>query len=274
MTRFPSIRRNSGGLFSQTDTRELELSVFDKPSPMDEDDCLYQLHDFCHDNHIHVSWDMQFRFACFYDFDYEKTKDSIVKKHRCRYLYLRMEAALVDQFMTQALFPLPGLKTKHTNSEVIYFCPAKYQPSQKGGDLLVDNLCYILNQGCRTERGCRNGMAFLANMHGFSARNIHHGTIVKMVQMLQGDMVPTKIEFVIIVDPPAIFTRAWKAAKKAINGTLFKKVYFIRQERLGEFLMDGYKEFLPDEFSSGWRDVNEIVEDYVDLMRYQDEHNR
>lgn len=269
---FLRLRSHRGALYSQTDMREFELSIFEKPSPMDEDDCLYRLRHFCLDNHMHVPNDMLFRFACFYDFDFERTKDNLIKKHRSRYLYLRMEGALAEQFMCQILFPLTGLKTKHTNSDVIYMRPARYHPSRDANDLMVDNLCYVLNHGSRSQQECRNGMAFLANMNGYTIKNIHQGTIMKMMQMLQGDIVPTKIRLLIFVDPPTVFTRAWKAAKKVASGDFLKNVYFIRQERLGEFLMDGYKEFLPNEFVSGWRQMDEMVEDYVDMMKYQDAH--
>ena len=50
-----------------------------------------------------------------------------------------------------------------------------------------------------------------------------------------------------------------------------KKVHMINESRLSEFLMDGYEQYLPDEFANGWKDTDEIMEDLVDLKQYEDD---
>ena len=43
----------------------------------------------------------------------------------------------------------------------------------------------------------------------------------------------------------------------------------IKSEKLGNYLMEGYENYLPDEFM-GWRITEEMVVDWIDQRRYEE----
>jgi len=51
----------------------------------------------------------------------------------------------------------------------------------------------------------------------------------------------------------------------------YKKKFnvIVKNDKLGNYLMDGYQEYLPDEFM-GWRSTEEMVIDYCDLKRHEE----
>ena len=151
--------------------------------------------------------------------------------------------------------------------------PSRYVPSQMKTSMVIDNLCYVLNDLSRTKEQCQNGVAFIANMNDWTMKNFSHDYCFQFMQALQGKMVPTKVELFLIVNPPSWFGRIWKVMKSMLSKSFAKKVHMIKEEQLGEFLMDGYEQHLPDEFISGWKVTEEITDDYIDLRRYEDSHN-
>lgn len=75
-----------------------------------------------------------------------------------------------NQLMTNTLFPLPGLKTKD-NHDVLYMRPSLHSPKKTPSDFVVDNLAYCVNCMLEKESASTDGIAFLANMNGWSLKN-------------------------------------------------------------------------------------------------------
>ncbi|KAL3936759.1 MAG: hypothetical protein SGBAC_007996 [Bacillariaceae sp.] len=212
-----------------------------------------------------------FRFACFHNFDYQDTIVALQDYEANRRLHLRMDDSLVSQFQTKTLFPLPGLKTRHKKHDVFYMRPSRYTPSEMSTSDVIDNLCFVLNDLNQTKEQCQNGIAFIANMNGWTMKNFSHDYCFQFMQALQGKQVPTKVELFLIVNPPRWFGRVWKVVRPMLSKSFSRKVHIIKEHRLGEFLMPGYEKFLPDEFSCGYKDAAEICEDYEDLKCYQED---
>mmetsp|Transcript_35866 Transcript_35866/g.86713 ORF Transcript_35866/g.86713 Transcript_35866/m.86713 type:complete len:252 (+) Transcript_35866:165-920(+) len=212
-----------------------------------------------------------FRFAHFHNFNYNETLKDIQQKHDSRYMNLRMSRILLEQLETKTLFPLPGMKTIDRKCDVFYMRPSRYVPSEMKTSNVIDNLIYILNGLSQTKEQCENGVGFIANMEDWTMKNFSHDYCFQFMQALQGKMVPSKVELFLIVNPPKWFGKVWTIMKPMLSKSFAKKVHMIKEERLGEFLMDGYEQYLPDEFSSGWQITEEITEDYIDQRRYDED---
>lgn len=215
-----------------------------------------------------------FRFACYYDFQYYDAFVALQDYHNNRRLHLRMVVGsnMLTQFQTKTLFPLVGLKTRRNDCDVIYMRPSRYFPSNKGKTSdLVDNLCYVLNDLSQTKEQCRNGVALVANMNDWTMRNFSHDYCQQFLQALQGKQVPTKVQLFLIVNPPRWFGQVWRVMRPMLSKDFARKVYIIKERRLGDFLMDGYEQFLPDEFANGWKNTDEMLEDLLDLKQYEDD---
>ncbi|KAL3936758.1 MAG: hypothetical protein SGBAC_007995 [Bacillariaceae sp.] len=235
-------------------------------------ECLKKLQRFfTEDSTRSISDDIIFRFACFHDFEYWEAFVGLQEYDANRRLHLRMDGELLTQFQTKTIFPLPGLKTKDYRCNVFYMRPSRYIPAEMSTSNVVDNLCFVLNDLSQTKEECQNGVAFIANMKGWTMKNFSHDYCFQFMQALQGKQVPTKVELFLIVNPPAWFGRVWKVVRPMLSKSFSRKVHIIKEHRLGEFLMPGYEKFLPDEFSCGYKDAAEICEDYEDLKYHEDE---
>lgn len=58
--------------------------------------------------------------------------------------------------------------------------------------------------------------------------------------------------------------------KPTFSSTFKKKIHILnKNEKLGDYLMDGYQEYLPDEFL-GWKSTTEMAIDYCDIKRHEE----
>lgn len=101
-------------------------------------------------------------------------------------------------------------------------------------------------------------------------KNFHSETQMKMTRIIEGDVIPTRFAEVLIVNPPKIFKRLWKVVKPCFSSTYKKRIHIIKNEKLENYLMDGYQDYLPDDFM-GWRITEEMVADWVDKKRYDED---
>ena len=237
----------------------------------DEGLCLSKLDSFCSENNYHVSSQLMFRFALFHDFDYEDAKIAIVTSaNNNKYLQLRMREDLAEQFASSLLFALPKVRTRKYNSRVIYMRPSQYQHSPENEDLMIESLCYILNDCSKSEAECRDGVSVVINMNEWSTENFGADVWNRFMQALRGELVPTKVKLVLITDAPKEFVPMWKILKKSLPYTFYKRVHLIKEAKLGGFLMEGYEEYMPSDFCGTWRDAKELCEDYVDQKAYNE----
>mmetsp|Transcript_24922 Transcript_24922/g.61297 ORF Transcript_24922/g.61297 Transcript_24922/m.61297 type:complete len:307 (-) Transcript_24922:1722-2642(-) len=236
-------------------------------------ECLEKLSAFCAHANRHVSNHLIIRYAIYHNFNYDKAIDAITKGYNYSYLYLEMEGELMRFFIqSMVFFPLPGLKSRKTGSEVFYFRPSRYFPTSRNNHLLLDNICYVLNDMSKSIDQCRNGVVMLVNMDGYSMKNFHNDTQMKMTRITEGQVIPTRIVDILIVNPPKFFKRLWKVVKPAFSSTYKRRIHIIKNEKLGNYLVDDYQEYLPDEFM-GWRSTQEMAIDYCDKKRYEERQN-
>lgn len=232
--------------------------------------CVRYLKTVCKVNEIRFSMEELFRFAHYHNFDVNAAKYAVRQHKDSEFLRLKMAGSLVRQFETMTLFPLPGMKTKDGKREVFYMRPSRYFPGRTPTSAIIDNLCYVMNDLSKTESQCRNGVAFIANMNGWTMKNFSRDYCYQFMQALQGGCVPTKVELFLILNPPAGFNKIWKIMKPMLSASFVKKVSIVNRDRLPQFLMDGYEIFLPNDIEGGWKDTLELVEDYIDLKLFQD----
>jgi hypothetical protein len=99
---------------------------------------------------------------------------ALLHKHASVVKQLSLTVAnMEEQIMTKTLFPLPGLKTKD-NNDVFYMRPARYSPEVTATHVVIDNLAYCMNSMVEKESACTDGIAFIANMDGWTLQ--HYGT--------------------------------------------------------------------------------------------------
>lgn len=247
-----------------------------------EANCISEIKDCFRKFGIRVSDELVFRYASFYNFDAEEAIDGIHEDNGNRYMKLKMED-LEEQFETNAVFPLPKLKTRKSDSEVIYMKPSRVNPnnseddgssSSSSNDRFIESLCYVLNDLSQTVEQCRNGVTVIADMQDVTKENFNKEHCASLMQALQGEMVPTRVQTFIIVSPPAWFHKVFKWMKSKGSKDFLRKVHLIKQDQLAQFLMEDYELYLPDDLSGGYAVGSEICEDYMDLKSAQEEQSQ
>ena len=238
---------------------------------VDEELCLNELESFCTiDNNYDISHDEIFRFAHFHNFDHFNAKSAIEERVINKYLDIRMDSDLAEQFESKLIFPLPELALKHEKSRVLYMRPSRYQDSSRNEEKMVESLCYVLNDCSRTEADCRDGVAMVIDMNGWTEENFNQDLWARVMRVLQGDLVPTKVKTVLIVNAPKEFLVIWNSIRKSLQTSFSKNVIMIKESKLAAFFREGYEEHMPSDFIGTWRSSSEIVEDYVDFKTYHD----
>ncbi|KAL3944196.1 MAG: hypothetical protein SGBAC_001753 [Bacillariaceae sp.] len=227
---------------------------------------------FCKKEGIALSRQQIFRFEHFHDFDLISTCEEIKKKHNDHYLNLKMEGELVAQVQKRMLFPL-DLHTKKEKSQVLYIRPSRYIPTPTSSDSFIDNFCYVMNDMSRTKKQCENGVAIVVNLKDYSRKNVDRDNSKRIMQVLRGDLVPSKVALVLFVDAPKIFRQMWKVLKPLASASLSKNIHFITNDKVGAYFAEGYEAHLPNEIATGWGSSTEMVEDYLDLKLFEDEQS-
>lgn len=184
----------------------------------------------------------------------------VMKKFDPRYMTLTAEG-LEEQLMSKTLFPVPGLKTNEGH-DVFYMYPARYFPSKTSTEQIIDNLGYCINTMCEKEKASSEDIAFVAYMNDWKMSNFSVDYCYQFMMMLQGK-VPARVRMFLIVNPPTWFGLIWKVMRPMLAPDFREKVHVIKEAKIGNFLMEGYETYLPDEIASGKADTDGIVEDFV-----------
>jgi uncharacterized protein YbgA (DUF1722 family) len=80
--------------------------------------------------------------------------------------------------------------------------PKRYDPDHTPVQDIIDNLVYVMNTMNEKEQNATRGIAFIANMDGWTMRNFSVEYCHKFMQVLQGTVVPTRVTHFLIVNPP------------------------------------------------------------------------
>mmetsp|Transcript_23318 Transcript_23318/g.57386 ORF Transcript_23318/g.57386 Transcript_23318/m.57386 type:complete len:303 (-) Transcript_23318:151-1059(-) len=253
---------------------ELVKETFEARRLRVEKECLRGLRSYCRESNIEISESLLFRFACFHNFDLKKAIEGIENsREKEHYINLKMSPGLREFFNRRVLFPLPG-KVKTTKGHemlAVYFRPLRFLAAEPSHHkYVVESLNYVLNDLSRLQEQSRTGVAVIINLAGHTNKNFHHPTVAKFLKSTEGELVPTKVNLVIMVDAPPIFKPLMAFYKQVFSMNFAKKVHAIKSNKLSSFFMPGYEEYLPNELAGGWRNLDEEVEDYVDLKSYED----
>jgi len=188
-----------------------------------------------------------------------------MKKYEKRYLSISA-VKLEEQLMTQTLFVVPNLHSKDGH-DFFYMQPSRYHPKQTPTETIIDNLAYCMQVMSEKEKSETEGIAFLANMDGWTFQNFSISYCMNFMMMLQG-RVPVRVRLFLIVNPPAWFGKIWSIMKSMLAADFRKKVHMIPGHRLSEFLEEGFEEYLPDKIASGKAPTDAMVSDFVAYRKF------
>ena len=117
--------------------------------------------------------------------------------------------------------------------------------------------------------------SLVTNLEGFEREDFDPQDWHQFLMALQGALVPTKVTLGLLVNPPAWFEKeVWKKMRSSMPSAFRKNIHLITSDRLGEFLMEDYRAYLPSELDHGYRSAEEVIEDYVDLKAFEDKQKR
>eukprot|EP00526_Cylindrotheca_closterium_P017915 CAMPEP_0113643222 /NCGR_PEP_ID=MMETSP0017_2-20120614/22720_1 /TAXON_ID=2856 /ORGANISM="Cylindrotheca closterium" /LENGTH=294 /DNA_ID=CAMNT_0000554713 /DNA_START=12 /DNA_END=896 /DNA_ORIENTATION=+ /assembly_acc=CAM_ASM_000147 len=236
---------SSIGEFSATSSRLLNVG---------EEDCMAGLRQYIAEEGIQMSEQRLFRFANFHHFDLEKAKDAVDENRNNAFLDLEMHGELRGQFVNKMLFPLPGLRTKKNNSQVIYTRPSRGNPEDDNMTNILQSLCYVMNDFSQTEQQCRDGIALVSNLEGFKHEHFDELEWRQFSIALQGTLVPTKVNSVLIVNAPSWFKQdVFKKMRSSMPAKFRRNIHFVSSDKLGDYLMEDYRAYLPHEIAHGYR---------------------
>jgi hypothetical protein len=177
--------------------------------------------------------------------------------------YLLRCAELKEQLQRQALFiPSPELKTR-SGLNVFYMRPSRYFPKVTPVPVIINNLSYILQVMLEREECSTRGVAFIANMKGWTRHNFSLDYCRDFMNMLEGNVVPAKVELFLIVDPPVWFEIIYNIILNMLSEEFAQKVQLVSSQDLDEYLADGCHQFLPDDVEGGKCDTKTAVDDFI-----------
>lgn len=199
-----------------------------------------------------------------------ETAFKVMKNYNQKFLKINA-TVLESQLRTKTLFVVPGLKSKEPNShDVFYMRPSRYFPKETSTATIIENLGYCMSLMVNSkEKSATEGIAFLANMDDWAFTNFSVSYCYEFMMMLQG-RVPVRVRLFLIVNPPSWFDKIWTIMKPMLTADFRKKVHIIPEEKLGEFLMDSYEDYLPDDFKSGKASTIDMVNDFIDYRKFME----
>ncbi len=167
---------------------------------------------------------------------------------------------LGGQLRTRTIFPCPGLKTRE-GYNTFYMRPSRYFPQETPTSLVIENLVYVLDKMILKDP--EKGIAFLANMEGWTMSNFSIEYCRKFMYFLQGHAFPAKVELFLILNPPSWFGKVWAIMKSMMSPTFRRKVRIINNDDLLYYMDIDFEEYLPDEVRGGDVDTATLVRDFV-----------
>lgn len=204
--------------------------------------------------------EMYLRFAQCNDFDQDAAL-SAMDQYDPRYLNMRCEV-LEQQLLSKTLFVVPGLMTKE-GYDVFYMRPSRFFPSETPTGDIIDNLVYCMQIMLEKEHSCIDGIAFVANMAGWTRENFSISYCHEFMKTLQGRRVPVKVRRFLIVDPPSWFGTIWTIMQQMLSADFCKRIHMIPASDLYKYLEPGYKMYLPDDMEGGRARTKDIVHDFL-----------
>lgn len=146
---------------------------------------------------------------------------------------------------------------------VFYMRPSRYFPKKSSVNAVIDIVAYVMGSMLEKEKSANDGIALVANMEGWTMTNFSIPYWHKFMMTLEGHRVPTKVELLLIVNPPSWFGSIWSIMKQMLSEDFGKKVYIIKRDRLKEYFAPGFEEYLPDDIQGGNASTAAMVQRFV-----------
>ncbi|CAJ1967847.1 unnamed protein product [Cylindrotheca closterium] len=244
-----------------------------------ESTVLKALEEYCEKANLPFSKETIYRFAAFHKFHLAITKEALIENADNHHLNLEMKGFLHRQFSTRTVFPLSGLQTRKDKLDICYIQASRFPgpDNDNSGNhaiRVLQSLCYVLNDLSVTKEQCKKGVAVIINMKRCEEAKFSMDFWTQLMLTLQGSLVPTTVNLVLLVDGPKWFhSKIWKTQTKPMLVESFaKKCRLIDGDALltGEHLPEGCEAHLPNA-AGGWKASSEIIEDYQDLKTFQDQ---
>lgn len=218
--------------------------------------------------------DMYLRLARFCNFDSDEAL-RYMEEIEPRYVSLKCDKQLEVQLRTQTLFPTPGLQT-NSGLDVFYMRPNRYVPKQTNVSVIIDNLVYVMEtMHEHNEKCCTDGIAFMANMAGWTRENFCVKYCFEFMKALQGQTLPVRVKLFLIVDPPSWFGVIWNVMLQMLSMGFAKRVRIVSSGNLDKYLQPGYREYLPDDMINiGKSNTEEMVSDFIAYRKMAEQEKR
>lgn len=146
---------------------------------------------------------------------------------------------------------------------VFYMRPSRYFPRKAPTDNMIDLVVYVMNCMLEKEHGSVHGLGLVANMAGWKMENFSVSYWHKFLMTLQGHRVPTRISAFLIIDPPSWFGSIWTIMKPMMSDDFREKVVVVSSDELENYLMVGYRDFLPDDMEGGRLSTDTLVKTFT-----------
>lgn len=87
---------------------------------------------------------------------------------------------------------------------------------------------------------------------------------VEFMKILEGAVIPARIEMVLIVNPPKTgFNAVYKLTKAMLSREFLEKIHRIPEVELINYLQSDYQFYMPQEMADGLVPVDEIVTTWI-----------
>ena len=113
------------------------------------------------------------------------------------------------------------------------------------------------------EQACSDGIGVIMNMTDWKMSNFSVKYWHKLMTMLQGRRIPTRVSMLLIVNPPSWFGSIWAIMRPMVSEPFRSNVFRISFHEMERFLASGFERFLPDEMHMGCMKTNQIVREFI-----------
>ena len=121
---------------------------------------------------------------------------------------------------------------------------------------------------CLLERDTNHeGIGLIANMADWKMSNFSLSYWHKLMMMLQGRRVPTRVELFLILDPPSWFGSIWSITKPILTEAFRRNVHIITFNEMGKYVKQGYHNYMPDDVYFGKADTGRIIENFIEYRK-------
>ena len=150
---------------------------------------------------------------------------------------------------------------------VLFMSMSRFFPKKDSVPYIIDQLVYMMSCMLEREHACAYGLAIVADFSEFSMANFTVQYFHKLLMILQGRQVPTRVESLLIVNPPTWFGNIWTMMKTMMSADFSPKVHRISFNDLGKHLVPGFENYMPNDIWMGRRDAQALVEIFAQERR-------